>query len=51
LQLKQRDNKHQTTKDEMAILSSLKTYKDKLPDNAITSVREQLSEIWTIKKV
>src|ERR1044072_461665 len=43
--------KHRTTKDEMAILSTLKIYKDKLPDNAISSVREQLSEIWTIKKV
>jgi hypothetical protein len=31
----------------MAILSSLKIYKDKLPDDAITSVREQLSEVWT----
>ncbi|RHZ58203.1 hypothetical protein Glove_375g84 [Diversispora epigaea] len=37
--------------DEMAILSILKVYKDKLSVNAITSVREQLSEVWTIKKV
>lgn len=43
--------RHQTTEDEMAILSALKVYKDKLPDNAISSVCEQLSEIWTIKKV
>ena len=53
-QLKRRkttDNRHRTTEGEMAILSALKTYKDKLPDSAIASVREQLLEIWTIKKV
>ena len=51
LQPKQRKNRHRTTKDETAILSYLKTYKDKLPDDAITSVREQLSGVWTVKKV
>ena len=53
-QLKRRKttgNRYRTTEGEMAILSALKTYKDKLPDSAIASVREQLSEIWTIKKV
>ena len=35
----------------MAILFTLKVYKDKLPIDAISSVCEQLSEIWTIKKV
>ena len=49
-QRKTTGNKHRITEDEMAILSFLKTYKDKLPNNAITSVREQLSEVWTVKK-
>ncbi|CAB4441040.1 unnamed protein product [Rhizophagus irregularis] len=35
-QLKQK--KHRTTKEEMEILSALKVYKDKLPDDAISSV-------------
>ncbi|PKY61769.1 hypothetical protein RhiirA4_523616 [Rhizophagus irregularis] len=48
-QLKQK--KHRTTKEEMEILSALKVYKDKLPDDAISSVCEHLSEIWTKKKV
>lgn len=48
-QLKQK--RHQTTDKETEILSVLKVYKDKLPDDAITSVREQLSEVWTKKKV
>ncbi|RGB32054.1 hypothetical protein C1646_763336 [Rhizophagus diaphanus] len=43
LQLKQK--KHRTTKEEMEILSALKVYKDKLPDDAISSVCEYLSEI------
>ncbi|RHZ80558.1 hypothetical protein Glove_134g158 [Diversispora epigaea] len=43
--------KYRTTEDEMAILSILKVYKDKLPVNVIASVRKQLSEVWTIKKV
>ncbi|RHZ66091.1 hypothetical protein Glove_309g4 [Diversispora epigaea] len=43
--------KRQTTKDETEILSALKVYKDKLLDNAIAAVREQLLEIWTVKKV
>ncbi|RHZ46541.1 hypothetical protein Glove_615g48 [Diversispora epigaea] len=43
--------KHRTTENEITILSTLKSYKNKLPDNAIASVREQLSEVWTIKKV
>ncbi|PKK66459.1 hypothetical protein RhiirC2_784759 [Rhizophagus irregularis] len=53
-QLKKRritGSRHHTTKDEMDILSTLKVYKDKLPDNAIASIREQLSDVWTIKKV
>jgi hypothetical protein len=32
--------RHQTTKEEMEILSALKVYKDKLPDDAIASVCE-----------
>ena len=44
-------SKHHTTKDETDILSSLKVYKDKLPDDAISSIREHLSDVWTIKKV
>ncbi|RHZ69299.1 hypothetical protein Glove_284g69 [Diversispora epigaea] len=43
--------KYRTTENEITILSTLKLYKNKLPDNAIASVREQLSEVWTIKKV
>ncbi|CAB4393171.1 unnamed protein product [Rhizophagus irregularis] len=53
-QLKKRritGSRHHTTKDETDILSTLKVYKDKLPDNAIASIREQLSDVWTIKKV
>ncbi|CAG8551378.1 2154_t:CDS:2 [Diversispora eburnea] len=37
--------------DEITILSTLKIYKDKLPDEAIVSIREQLPEVWTTKKV
>uniref|UniRef100_U9UIB1 Uncharacterized protein n=1 Tax=Rhizophagus irregularis (strain DAOM 181602 / DAOM 197198 / MUCL 43194) TaxID=747089 RepID=U9UIB1_RHIID len=48
-QLKQK--KHRTTKEKMEILSALKVYKDKLPDDAISSVCEHLSEIWTKKKL
>jgi hypothetical protein len=43
--------KYRTTEEEMEVLSVLKIYKDKLPVDAITSVREQLPEVWTIKKV
>ncbi|PKY46612.1 hypothetical protein RhiirA4_461515 [Rhizophagus irregularis] len=43
--------KHRTTEEEMKILSVLKVYKEKLPDDAIASVCEHLSEIWTKKKV
>lgn len=43
--------KHRTTEEETKILSVLKVYKDKLPDDTIASVCEQLSEIWTKKKV
>ena len=43
--------RHRTTKEEMEILSELKVYKDKLPDDAITSVRERLPDIWSKKKV
>jgi hypothetical protein len=46
-----RQKKHRTTKEEMEILSALKVYKDKLPDDAIASVCEQLLEVWTKKKV
>ncbi|GES96424.1 hypothetical protein GLOIN_2v1482460 [Rhizophagus clarus] len=46
-----KQKKHRTTKEEMEILSVLKVYKDKLPDDAIASVCEQLSEIWTKKKI
>jgi hypothetical protein len=46
-----KQKKHRTTKEEMEILSALKIYKDKLPDDAIASVCEHLSEIWTKKKV
>ena len=35
----------------MEILFALKVYKDKLPDDAIASVCENLSEIWSKKKV
>ena len=43
--------RHRTTEKEMEILSELKVYKDKLPDDTIASVRGCLSEVWTIKKV
>ncbi|GBB93562.1 hypothetical protein RclHR1_21980006 [Rhizophagus clarus] len=43
--------KRRTTEDETAILCALKMYKDNLPDDAITSVRKNLSEVWTVKKV
>ena len=43
--------RHRTTKEEMEILSELKVYKDKLPDDAIASVRERLPDIWSKKKV
>ncbi|CAB5194617.1 unnamed protein product [Rhizophagus irregularis] len=46
-----KQKKHQTTNEKMEILSVLKVYKDKLPDDAIASVCEQLSEIWTKKKI
>ena len=46
-----RQKKHRTTKEETEILSELKVYKDKLPDDAIASVCEHLSEVWTKKKV
>jgi len=43
--------RHRTTESETAILCALKEYKNSLPDDAIASVREKLSEVWTIKKV
>jgi hypothetical protein len=43
--------KRRTTKDETAILCALKIYKSNLLDDAIASVRENLSEVWTVKKV
>lgn len=43
--------KRRTTEEETAILCALKIYKGNLPDDAIASVREDLSEVWTIKKV
>ena len=46
-----KQKKHRTTLEETEILSTLKVYKDKLPDDAIASVCEHLSEIWTKKKV
>jgi hypothetical protein len=46
-----KQKKHQTTAAETEILSALKVYKDKLPDDAIASVCELLSGIWTKKKV
>lgn len=46
-----KQKKHRTTDEEMKILSVLKVYKDKLPDDAIASVCNQLSEVWTKKKV
>jgi hypothetical protein len=49
--MKNETGTHQTTEDEIAILSTLKVYKNKVPENAISSVCEQLSEVWTIKKV
>ncbi|RHZ69686.1 hypothetical protein Glove_280g13 [Diversispora epigaea] len=42
--------KHRTTKDETAILCALKIYKNYLPDDAIVSAHEELSEVWTVKK-
>ncbi|GBC20785.2 cytochrome P450 [Rhizophagus irregularis DAOM 181602=DAOM 197198] len=45
-----KQKKHRTTDEEMKILSVLKVYKDKLPDDAIASVCNQLSEVWTKKK-
>ena len=44
-------NRHHTTKDEMEILSVLKVFKNKLPDNAIADVRGHLSDVWTVKKI
>ncbi|RGB33560.1 hypothetical protein C1646_761550 [Rhizophagus diaphanus] len=44
-------SRHYTTKDETDILFILKVYKDKLPDNTIGSICEQLSDVWTIKRV
>ena len=49
--LQPKQKKHRTTKEEMEILSALKVYKDKLPDDAIASVCENLSKIWSKKKV
>ncbi|PKK62087.1 hypothetical protein RhiirC2_790886 [Rhizophagus irregularis] len=46
-----KQKKYRTTEAEMEILFALKVYKDKLPDDAITSVCELLSGIWTKKKV
>ncbi|RHZ81301.1 hypothetical protein Glove_122g92 [Diversispora epigaea] len=43
--------KHRTTNDEIAILSVLKIHKNNLPNEAIASVCEKLSEVWTIKEV
>ena len=43
--------RHRTTEDETVILCALKIYKNHLPDDAIASVREKLSEVWTVKKV
>jgi len=43
--------KRRTTEDETAILCALKVYKNSLPEDAIASVREKLSEVWTVKKV
>src|SRR3954447_20319147 len=37
--------RHRTTEDETAILCALKIYKNSLPDDVITSVREKLSEV------
>jgi len=37
--------RHQTTEDETAILCALKIYKNYLPDDAIASIREKLSEV------
>jgi hypothetical protein len=54
LQPKQRKmtgTKCRTTKDETAILCILKIYKSNFPDDAITFVHENLSEVWTVKKV
>ncbi|CAG8820084.1 572_t:CDS:2, partial [Dentiscutata erythropus] len=42
--------KHRTTNDEITILSILKIHKNNLLNKAIASVREKLSEVWTIKK-
>ncbi|CAB4408187.1 unnamed protein product [Rhizophagus irregularis] len=38
------------TENETAILCALKIYKNYLPEDAIASVREKLSEVWTVKK-
>ncbi|CAG8714057.1 8661_t:CDS:1, partial [Funneliformis caledonium] len=43
--LQPKQKKYRTTKKEIEILSALKVYKDKLPDDAIASVYENLSEI------
>ncbi|CAG8720533.1 629_t:CDS:2, partial [Funneliformis caledonium] len=47
---KMTSTRHRTTEDETEILCALKIYKDYLPDDAIASVREKLSEVWTVKK-
>ncbi|GET01202.1 hypothetical protein GLOIN_2v1482460 [Rhizophagus clarus] len=44
-------SRHHTTKDETDILTILKVYKDKPPDDAIANIYEHLSNVWTIKKV
>ena len=43
--------RHRTTEKEIAILCTLKIYKNYLSDDAIASIRKKLSEIWTVKKV
>ena len=43
--------KRRTIEDETAILYALKVYKNNLPDDAVTSVRKRLSEVWTVKKI
>ena len=43
--------RYRITEDKIAIFCALKIYKNYLSNNAFTSVREKLSEVWTVKKV
>ncbi|RIA85758.1 hypothetical protein C1645_830308, partial [Glomus cerebriforme] len=41
----------QPTEPAQSVMAESSIHKDKLPDDVIADVREDLSDIWTIKKV